>query len=221
MPNNYIASLICAAVLLPLSSAASAERRDILNWNFVQGSFIADSKTSVNDADDINGDGYSFEAQKTFGSKFMARVQYTDNTVEDVDVDVSLLSIGLGIIPEDDGIKQRGFFFVGSFEQLDFSGNGIGAPNITEDGWGIGTGWRQLFWKRRAEFEARIRYIDVDETDGIIASASLMGHITRNLGLIVKFENRHLIDDSDPANKIEFDERLTSVGLRYNFGGDE
>lgn len=233
MNMNKTVAIFVVAGCAVASGAAQADKRKNLGWDYLQANFVM-SETTIDDGQDLDGDGivvqdvegsgYSLELMKTFGSKWLFHGDYFKQTLEQAggDIDQSWLSLGIGIIPEDDGFKHRGFFFNGTFERLTFSGGNrnTGTQQIDEDGWGIGGGWRGLFFKGWGEFEARIRYVDIDESDGFISSMGLTLHPISNLAVTAKLELRRLTDDGQ-AQTIEYDEQVLYGGLRYYFGDED
>lgn len=148
---------IAVLVLVSLPAVAAGQADPDFSYTYVQGSVLSSELNDVGPLD-ADGDGIGVSGSFAVTPRYHVFGAYQDEGF-DFDLDRTILQIGAGYAyPLDADFELVGRL---SYVEADIDTPG---PDFSADGFEIEGGIRGRF-TARAEFDAGIRYIDLDDSD--------------------------------------------------------
>jgi opacity protein-like surface antigen len=195
---------LLTSCLLSLPLAANAAG---ISYNYVELNYIVDQKLDFGGGVDDDGDGWNFNGSFALNDTFFVNGGYSDVTLDDTDVDLSNLNLGIGARSAlSDKVDMFGVL---SYEDYEVDIPGFGS--FDEDGFGVAGGLRGLI-SDGLELNGQVKYTDVGDADG-------WGF---KIGGVFAFAPNWAINASYSASELEesgtdLDIDELRLGLRYTF----
>tara|TARA_B100000700_G_scaffold63065_1_gene69472 strand:- start:177 stop:779 length:603 start_codon:yes stop_codon:yes gene_type:complete len=196
---------LLALALLTVSSGALAQSP---NWNNVEVSYL-DTTIDVDESEpSFDGLGLSGSAIITENWIVFADYKTIEADANGASSDLEMLSTGAGAFKR--VTDSTDIYTTISVERLDISGSANGfSVSDDEIGFGIGIGVRSML-APLLEVDAKIDYVDIDDTDVFRARANAFYHFSEQLSAGIGFETYRPSD-------VDLDIDTVSVSLRYTF----
>lgn len=212
-----VGSLICGLLLgAPLVATHAQGPVQQAQMRYLDAYYIADTKFEVGttvDTDD--GDGFGARLAMPLGDGgffFGAEFQSADYRQGNNGNGQSRQTrVGLGY--------QTPWFFYGLAEWARHETKiNIGGTNLVdsdEDGFGVHLGTRIDLFKY-VTFDARVGYVDVDDTDGLEYVVGLGFNLDPHFGLFADYRVNDFDNDAN-GNKVDVKQKDVRAGLRFRF----
>ena len=189
-------------LLLPLSAYAEG-----ISYSYAELNYIVDEDVDVSGVGDDDGDGWNFNASFAIDNTFFINGGYSDVNLDDFNIDVSNLNIGIGGRNRiSDMLDAYGVVSYEDFE-VDIPGSG----DVDEDGFGIAGGLRGLL-SEGFELNGQIKYTDIDDFDGWSFKLGGLFAIAPNWAINADYTAGELEDSG-----VDLDIDEIRIGLRYIF----
>ncbi len=196
-----------ALLVLPLPALAA----EGVSYNYLEGNFVFDEQVDATfgrkNVDD-DGDGFAAAASFAFSEMLFVNGSYTDASLDDSDLDVSQISVGVGA-HSSEWTGAWDLFGVLSYEDFEFDSN---RGSLDENGFGVAGGLRGML-SEALELNGAVQYVDVGDADGINFKVGGLWKFGTVWAATADYRTGDVEDDGN--TEVDFDE--IRVGLRYIF----
>lgn len=185
-------------MLLPISAFAEG-----IGYSYAEFNYIADQELDAPGFND-DGDGWNFGASFAIDDTFFINGGYSDVGLDDSNVDVSHLNVGIG--GRNRISEMLDAYGVISYEQFEADGG------LDEDGFGIAGGLRGMI-SSTVEMNGQIKYTDINDADGWSFRIGGLFAFAPNWAINADYSSGEL--EGSGGADLDIDE--LRLGLRYTF----